>query len=430
MPPTDEYPHDVDKKNNVSVLAIGSEILDGRVQDTNSQFIAKILSNEGIQLEKVLICDDIESHIVDSLQFLAKHSKFIIVSGGLGPTTDDLTRESIAKFFNVEIETRPTSITRLEKLYAKRNRVLDPSNHKQAQFPVGATIIDNDVGTAEGFQMTGTVQGETVQIFSVPGVPKELKPMFHAAIFPTIKKACATIPIYRRSFRTFGLPESNVGATIKALNFPDEIFVSYRASFPEIHIVVKGKNEAQINDAVAAAKSAVGNEFIFIEDQELSLPQAVGALLLQQSKTVSIAESCTGGLLGSFLTQTPGSSKYFSGGYICYANERKMQDISVPAEIIENYGAVSKECAEQMANGCRAKTNSNIAISITGIAGPDGGSDEKPVGTFFIGVSTRKKTYTFKHFFLSDRKAVQLFASFQALDYLRRFAGEIAPFSD
>jgi nicotinamide-nucleotide amidase len=419
MHPMQRYPlHGVDKnlEKSVSILTIGSEILDGRVQDTNSQFIATELSKFGIKLNRILTCDDDLNEITSSLTFLAKQSSFIIVSGGLGPTTDDLTREGIALWAEKALIKNEDSLKRLEVLYAKRQRVLDPSNHKQALFPEDASIIDNHVGTAEGFSL---FKNNTL-IFSVPGVPKELKPMFQDSILPILQKECNTTPIERRSFRVFGLPESNVGSIIKGLNLTSDLFVSYRASFPEIHIVIKGKDKTEVDAAIGKAKHAVGNEFIFIEDQELGLPETVGHILLSKNKTIAVAESCTGGLLGSYLTRLAGSSSFFLGGYITYANERKINDLLVPSEILSTYGAVSEKCAIAMAVGARQKTGADIALSITGIAGPEGGSDEKPVGTFYIGIATDKENSASKNFFLSDRTAIRKFAAYKALDTLRR----------
>ena len=413
------YPqHGVDNSltTSVSILAIGSEILDGRVRDTNSQFIASELSKFGITLQRVLVCDDDLSEIHSSITFLASISKFIIISGGLGPTSDDLTREGVAAWSNTVLEQRQDSIHRLEALYAKRQRVLDPSNYQQACFPHGSTVIPNHIGTAEGFQLQ---YGETI-IFSVPGVPKELMPMFFDSILPVIQKLTNAKPIYRRTFRIFGLPESNVGSIIKSLHLSKELFVSYRASFPEIHIVIKGKDTSLVDAAIAQAKEAVGQEFIFIEDAEKSLSEVVGELLIQTNKKISVAESCTGGMLGSFLTKMPGISKSFLGGFICYSNDRKIDDLNVSTLTLSSFGAVSEQCAKEMAKGAKEKTKSDIAISITGIAGPDGGSDEKPVGTFYIGVATNDSNTAEKCFILSDRNAIRLFAAYKALDTIRR----------
>ena len=419
MHPMQRYPlYDVDnyQDKSVAILAIGSEILDGRVQDTNSQFIASELSKLGIKLKRVMTCDDVLEEIVSSISFLAAESPYLILSGGLGPTTDDLTREAVAHWSNQPLIQLESSVTRLQELYAKRQRTLDPSNLKQALFPQTAAIIPNDIGTAEGF----SVQAHHTQIFAVPGVPKELKPMFQQTILPVIQEQCQATPIARRSFRIFGLPESQVGSIIKGLNLSPDLFVSYRASFPEIHIVIKGKNPSAVDAAITLAKDAVGREYVFIEDTELGLPDAVGELLLRQPRTIAVAESCTGGMLGSLLTRLPGSSKFFLGGFITYANERKCSDLGVALETIKAYGAVSEQCAQEMAAGARAKTGADIALAITGIAGPDGGTPEKPVGTFYLGIATRDQCIAEKCFFLSDRAAIRTFAAYRALDAIRR----------
>jgi nicotinamide-nucleotide amidase len=406
---------------NIAVLAIGSEILDGRVLDTNTNFIAQELTKLGLSLKISLICDDDELQIVDSLKYLSSQASFIIVSGGLGPTTDDLTRESIAKFTGKPLEERPESVQRLISLYEKRKRTFDPSNLKQAIFPNGSHIIANDVGTAEGFHIIHN----NLEIFSVPGVPKELKPMWYNYVLPKLTSKIKFDQIYRESFRIFGLPESVVGQTINSLGLPNSITVSYRAHFPEIHVVIKGTNQDEVLNCAKKSKDAIQNEYIFIENQELSLPETVCELLASANVSVSVAESCTGGLLGSYLTNTAGASRYFSGGYITYANDRKIQDLNVPKPILAAYGAVSEDTAKAMADGCRQKTGTDFGLSITGIAGPDGGSEDKPVGTFYVGLSSASGTFANKYFFLSDRKAVRVMAAYRALETLRRVIKQI-----
>lgn len=409
-----------DLKLGVSILAIGSEILDGRVQDSNSNFIAQELQKYGLTLDKILVCDDKVEEIIASIKFLERSCRFLIISGGLGPTTDDLTREGVSSFLEVPLIERPESIERLKILYAKRQRTLDPSNHKQALFPSTSKPIANNIGTAEGFHISKNLNAKSFDIFSLPGVPKELTPMFFDYVLPKIQDEYKVSQGYRRSFRIFGIPESDVGSKIKSLNLRDTIFVSYRASFPEIHITLKGNNPSEIDDAFIKCKNIIEESYIFVEDQEISLPETVCNLLLSSNITISVAESCTGGMLGSYLTSASGSSKYFLGGYMTYSNKRKTEDLLVSNETLSTYGAVSQECAIEMANGCRVKTGSDIAISITGIAGPEGGSQEKPVGTFYIAISDRTASYAERYFFLSDRAAIRKMASYRALDTIRR----------
>ena len=406
---------------NIAVLAIGSEILDGRVLDTNTNFIAQELTKLGLTLKLSLICDDDESQIIESLKYLSSQASFIIVSGGLGPTTDDLTRESIAKFVDCPLEERQESVQRLINLYEKRKRTFDPSNLKQAIFPKGANIISNDVGTAEGFHICKS----NLEIFSVPGVPKELKPMWHNYVLPKLTSKIKFSPIFRESFKIFGLPESVVGQLINSLDLPTSITVSYRAHFPEIHVVIKGTNQQEVVHSANLSKDIIKSEYIFVENQELSLPETVCQLLDLSNVSVSVAESCTGGLLGSYLTNPPGASRYFSGGYITYANDRKICDLDVPKSILAAYGAVSEDTAKAMALGCRQKTGTDYGLSITGIAGPDGGSEDKPVGTFYVGLSSASGTFANKYFFLSDRKAIRVMAAYRALETLRRVIKQI-----
>jgi nicotinamide-nucleotide amidase len=404
------------QKLGVSFIAIGSELLDGRVLDTNSKFIAEELSKVGLSLKSSIICDDVKEEIIDSLNYSTKNSNFIVITGGLGPTSDDITRDVVAEYVGSNLTEFSDSKERLIALYEKRKRVMDPSNLKQTFFPKNSKIILNSVGTAEGFH----TYLNDINIFVCPGVPKEFKPMWKDYILPYLKTHVELPPIYRKSFRVFGLPESNIGSIIKSLEIPKSIFVSYRANFPEIHVTMKGTETLLVDKYIEIAKDKIGREYIFIEDQEKTLPEVICEHLLNSNITISVAESCTGGLLGSYLTKLPGSSKYFSGGFLTYSNELKKNCLSVKEETLNNFGAVSENTAIEMAENCRLKTNSDIGISITGIAGPGGGSEEKPVGTFYVGLSLENKIFAKHFFFLSEREGIRLMAVYQALDLIRR----------
>ena len=402
----------------VSFLAIGSELLDGRVVDTNSVFLSRSLISLGINVNQKLSCDDQISEIKDALAYLSKTSNCIIVTGGLGPTSDDLTREAIAEFVNTDLELDEESLQNLKALYTKRHREMDPSNVKQATFPKTSTVILNPIGTAPGFSIK--VPETNVVIISLPGVPRELVPMFEETVLPYMKSILPadTPQLSTHGFCLFGLPESVIGSKIKALKLPNDISVSYRASFPEVHVLLKRKGD--LEPYIHQVVETLGREYIFAENLNTSLMERVHRLLSEKEYTLSVVESCTGGLLGELLTRTPGSSKNFKGGIIAYSNEVKSASLDVPKTIIEDKGAVSHEVAAHLALSVNKVIPASFSLSITGVAGPDGGTVEKPVGTFYIGFCNGKEVYTYKCFYLAERDMIRKYAAYKSLDILRR----------
>lgn len=407
----------------IAVLAIGSEVLDGRVIDTNSNYIAARLTDNALVLHHVVTCDDKIDDITGALEYLAERAEVIIISGGLGPTTDDLTREAVSAFCGKALIENRSSAERLKEAFARRKRTFDPSNLKQALFPEGASVLPNTAGAAEGFHIAFQHRDKSIEIFSVPGVPKELKSMFEGSVLPTIlKNSSPTNPPIRRIFRTFGLPESLVGSRVNAVVEDPRITISYRTFFPEIQVILKSSAdyEKSLDDATKRAKSSVGEDSIFAESLEGDFAYSVHSLLILKNKTLSTGESCTGGLITKMLTAYSGSSKYLLGGAVVYSNVAKSKVLGVPPETIRTHGAVSKETALSLATGARTVFGSDIGISVTGIAGPDGGSDEKPVGTFFVGYASSEKTFASRFYFASERNFVQRFSACVALDIVRR----------
>lgn len=403
----------------VSILAIGSEILDGRVQDTNSSFIASRLSDLGIKPARFCVCDDDENEICACLDELAGVSDFIIVTGGLGPTTDDVTREAVAAFSGSGLSFCAEEFARLEAFFARRNRPLTANHNRQARVPDGSVLILNPVGTASGFFLEAPQK--KVMLAVLPGVPKELYPMFERDVVPMmLKLASEQGRVHVRAFRVFGLGESQVGERIEDIKLPGDIVVSYRAMFPEVQVKLKAESEEILDKWRERVREAIGGEHIFSEDLSVSLEQTVHDLLIRLKRTISVAESCTGGMLGMMLTSMSGSSAYFRGGVLAYSNDLKTNLLGVDSETLMRVGAVSAETAEQMAVGVRLRLGSDMGISITGIAGPDGGSDEKPVGTVFIGLATDSGVVTGKIFFPSDRERVRRHAAYTALDMMRK----------
>jgi nicotinamide-nucleotide amidase len=407
---------------SVSILATGSELLDGRVVDTNSNFVARELSSIGLKLKRVLLVDDDMEELLEGLRTLSTVSQVVITSGGLGPTSDDLTRDLVAQFFGVGVTEYPAARKHLEEYYVKRGRPLDDSNLKQALLPEGSTMIPNELGTAPGFVMTGRGNGpHPVTVCSLSGVPREFYKMFYDTVFPLIKKnAGATTPILRRAFRTFGVPESVAGKLVQASGLPKEVTVSYRAAFPEVHVVLKAPEGVDLDAPANKVRAALNRGVIYTEDSEQTLVQKVQALLIAQSATVATAESCTGGMVATQLTETPGSSEVFKGSVVAYDNAVKISALHVPTQILEAHGAVSAETVRVMAAQVRKAMNTTYGIATSGVAGPGGGSAEKPVGMFYIGVSGPERSFELQCTFGSERRSVRTYATYVALDLLRR----------
>lgn len=407
---------------SVSILATGSELLDGRVVDTNSNFVARELADIGLKLKRVLLVDDDMDELLAGLKELSAVSQFIITSGGLGPTTDDLTRDFIAKFFNVGISEYPAARKHLEDFYQKRGRTLDATNIKQAFLPTGSTMIPNEIGTAPGFTMCGAGAGKhPITVCSLSGVPREFTKMFQQSVFPLIKQqAGASTPLRRHSFKTFGVFESVAGALVQGCSLPPSITVSYRAAFPEVHVTLKAPEGVDLVEPATRVRSVLDRGVVYTEKTEQTFIQRVHEILQSHNVTVATAESCTGGMVASYLTETPGSSAVFYGAVVSYDNSIKERVLHVPSHILNAHGAVSAETVRVMAAQVRQMMGTTYGVAISGVAGPDGGSPEKPVGTFYVGVCGPHRAFEGRFFYANERRFVRQYASYVALDLLRR----------
>jgi len=408
---------------SVSILATGSELLDGRVVDTNSNIVARALSDLGLKLKRVLVVDDDLDELISGLKILSEVSDIIITSGGLGPTADDLTRDMVARFFGVGVVEFPEARAHLEQFYKKRLRQLDPANLKQALLPAGSSMIPNENGTAPGFITSGAASaGRHVTVCSLSGVPREFIPMFNDTVLPIIRaKANKTETIGRHTFKIFGMPESVVGKIVEGCHLDPKITVSYRAAFPEVHVVLKALSSTDLTAAATQVRQAIGHDQIYTEDASESFFGRIQKLLLERSATVSTAESCTGGLVSSFLTETAGSSAVFTGGVVSYDNRIKAEVLKVPAKTLEDYGAVSAETVRSMAAHVREMIGTTYGLAISGVAGPGGGTAEKPVGTVWLAVSGPDgKAKEMKILYVNDRRSVRVYSAYVLLDLLRR----------
>lgn len=407
-----------------AILSIGTELTRGELVDTNAPWIAEQLTALGFDLrEQATVDDDIE-RIGAALARLARAARVVICTGGLGPTSDDLTCEAVAAQLHRPLERHNFVLDRIRARYADRGQTMPVANERQADFPEGVTLIDNSVGTAPGFE----VLVAEARCFFLPGVPREMKHLFFESVCPSVAPM-AKPTSYQVHLRTFGLPESQVATLLAPLEAAHtDVIVGYRASFPEIEVKIL----ARAADAAAAQARA---ELVAVEAREAlgdivygergdSFAEVVGHTLRDRGLRLAVAESCTGGLIGAMLTAVPGSSEYLLFDAVVYANSAKEGVLGVPSETLRCHGAVSGETAAAMAEGALRVAAADIAVSVTGIAGPGGGTEDKPVGTVWFGLARGgAPTLTFVRCFGGDRDRVRGRAAHFALDLVRRGAG-------
>ncbi len=383
----------------IESLAIGDELLDGRVVDKNSNDLGDALSQLGLELQGARTVPDRRALIVSALKEAAARADIVVTSGGLGPTSDDITGECIAEAAGTGLRFDEASFARIKDMFALRAIPMADSNRRQAQLPATSTTLVNDMGTAPGF-VTPLVTGEhTCEVWSFPGVPREYRHLLQDRLLPSLRARMAAAPggerqrvLVRRTLRSLGLAESAVGERLAALEreHPD-VRLQYRAAFPEIIVRLvlvgddQGACEVRADALLLRARADIGGSVWGTGDDPLELH--VLRALQKKQHTIATAESCTGGLIAKRLSDVPGSSSALMGGVVAYDNAVKVALLDVPASLLEQYGAVSAEVARAMAEGARHRLGATWAVSVTGIAGPDGGSAEKPVGFVCFGVA-------------------------------------------
>lgn len=405
----------------VEIITTGDEIMGGVTLDTNFHWAAEKLVGLGFDLRFHTTVGDDEENITEAFRTATKRAQAVIVSGGLGPTSDDLTAAVASRFFGVPLELNSVALDMIENRFNERGYRFSEINKKQAYVPQGSKILENFWGTAPGFQF----EKEGVIFFFLPGVPKEFKAMIEEYVIPELERRSTERKKYKtRMIKTFGLRESEVAERIHGVE-REGIRIGYRPHFPEVHIRISGyadtEDEAEklVSRPVEEIASRL-SEYVFSND-EATLEEVVGKLLSQKKLTIAIAESCTGGLVSNRITNVPGSSNYFERGIVSYSNESKIEILEVPKELIESVGAVSAEVVEAMAEGIRKLAHSDIGIAISGIAGPGGGTEAKPVGTVFIGISHEKGVSSRRFQFKGTREEIKLISSEVALDRIRKF---------
>lgn len=412
-----------------SICTIGDEILIGQIVDTNSSHISQALNSLGIKVTHMVSIGDDHDTIISSLASELHHNDIVIVTGGLGPTKDDITKKALADLSGaVSYRTDAKQLEIVNRILSARGIAALDINLAQASVPDTCEVIPNQLGTAPimVFRFDTDRFGHPATLYSLPGVPFEALGAL-PDVLDDIKEHYEVSDIHHRTVMTYGIPESVLSKMIEEWEdaLPDDIHLAYlpnQLTGVRLRLSIYGGNkedeEARIDNEIAKLRPILGESMY--SEQDDSLQECIGRLLARTGKTVSAAESCTGGTISALLTSVPGSSDYYLGSVTSYANSVKTGVLGVDPEIIQKFGAVSSECVAQMAEGVRKLTGSDFSVATSGIAGPGGGSEEKPVGLVWIGVSSQLGTETLKLTFKGDRKRnMERFAA-SALDTLRR----------
>lgn len=402
-----------------AIFCIGTELTRGEIQNTNATWLAEQLTSIGLTVTSIESVADDAGAIVRALERLSRENRLVVATGGLGPTTDDITSASVADWLGVDRVRDAGVIEGLTQRLQRQGRTLSASNAQQADFPRTALILDNPHGTAPGF----AVSRGSCRLFFMPGVPREMRPMFERHIEP-VARALVSGAQHQVRLRCFGSPESVLNDKLAGLEEAHGVTVGYRAHFPEVLVKLLARADSPIaaeERAVAAARDARGRlgAAVYAEG-ERAMPEVVGDVLRARGLTLCLAESCTGGLVSSLLTRHP-ASDILLGGVVSYANSVKIAQLGVSPATLEAHGAVSPETAREMAEGARGRFGADLALSLTGIAGPSGGTDDKPVGLVYYALATADGTHVDRVVVSQrPREMVQMYSAWCGLDLIRR----------
>ncbi len=404
------------------IISIGDELLIGQVVNTNASWIGEQLTMAGISVYQAVSVADNHDHIFEALETAGKHADLVLITGGLGPTKDDITKQTLCEFFGSELIFNEQVFEDVKEIFRVRGRQVSELNRKQAEVPDNCTVIRNEHGTASGmwFEKDGVI------FVSMPGVPFEMKPMVSNYIIPNLIKRFNLPAIYHKTVLTQGVPESEMAAMIEDWEntLPSNVKLAYlpQPGIVRLRLTASGKDRSVqvkiVETEIERLKGIIG-EYIFGFDKD-TLEEIVGNMLREKGKTVSTAESCTGGYIAHLITSVAGSSDYYKGSVVSYANEIKSNTLDVNDEDLEKYGAVSEPVVRQMAEGVREKFGTDFALATSGIAGPSGGTDEKPVGTTWIAVATPEKVIARQFHFGEHRGRNIRRTALMALDMLRK----------
>jgi nicotinamide-nucleotide amidase len=410
---------------NAEIIAIGSELLTPFRQDTNSLYLTEKLNQLGVEVIFKTIVGDSRERLTEAAGLAVSRAEIIIFMGGLGPTEDDLTREAVADALGLALHRDPAIIASLEQRFAARGWKMAANNLKQADVISGATVLPNANGSAPGQWMSGKYEGRETIIMLLPGPPHELKALFEEQCIARLRSKLPAQFIATRELKITGLGESQVDARVAPVykRYADvQTTILAGAGEIQLHLKTRAASlegaQARVDELVEKIEGELGD--LVFSDNGDSLEQIVGYYLQMRNATLAVAESCTGGMLAERITSVSGSSRYFVGGAVVYSNQLKTACAGVPADLIEKHGAVSGEVAAALADGIRRRTGATLGLGITGVAGPTGGTEAKPVGLVFHALATEVGTDVVERKFPGDRKHIRRFASQQALDMVRR----------
>ena len=401
------------------IITVGTEILLGDILNTNTHYLSNELANMGIDVYYQITVGDNEQRLLSQLKESFKRSDLVILTGGLGPTEDDITKEVCAKYFNMEMEFHEQSWDKIIEIHNKMNRKPTENNRKQAYFPKGSLILPNKYGTAPGCIM----EKDKKTIIVMPGPPKEMKPMFDNYVKPFLLKDNKNI-LKSKVLRIIGMGESKIENDL--LDLIDKQINPTIATYAKdgectVRITAKGKNEKEVESLIEPISNEIKSRFkekVYAED-DTAIEDEVAKILVDNNLTIAVAESCTGGMVAADLINYPGISSVFMEGCVTYSNEAKMMTLNVKKETLNTVGAVSEQCAKEMSEGVAARHNTNIGLSTTGIAGPEGGSEDKPVGLVYMGITINNKTIVKKYIFNGNRQQIRSRACKTLLNDLR-----------
>jgi nicotinamide-nucleotide amidase len=410
---------------NAEIVAIGSELLTPFRQDTNSLYLTEKLNQLGVEVIFKTIVGDSREHLTGAATLAVSRAEIVIFMGGLGPTEDDLTREAVADALGLELYRDPAIITSLEERFAARGWKMASNNLKQADVITGATVLPNANGSAPGQWLSGKYEGRERIIMLLPGPPHELKALFEEQCLARLRAKLPPQFIATRELKITGLGESQCDARVAPIyKLYTDVQTTILAGAGEIQLHLKSRAgsieaaQARVDQLVEKIEEELG-DCVFSDNGD-SMEQIVGYYLQMRNATLAVAESCTGGLLAERITSVSGSSRYFVGGAVVYSNQLKTAFAGVPAELIERHGAVSLEVAAALAEGIRRRSGATLGLGVTGVAGPTGGTETKPVGLVFHALAADGGTEVVERKFPGDRKRIRSFASQQALDMVRR----------
>ncbi len=410
-----------------AIITIGDEILIGQIVDTNSAFIAESLNLIGVRVQEIRSIADQSRAITSCLADFEGRVDLVVITGGLGPTRDDITRQSLNDYFGGKLTENPDVLAHIQTLFHLRGIRMSDLNRRQAVIPDNCKILENAEGTAPGMWFE---KGETIFV-SLPGVPFEMKSIVSLQLIPRLANMLNGNIIVHRTIMTQGIPESYLASTISEweLALPGNVHLAYlpHPGLVRLRLSAIGENRDDLNKLlqleIDKLLKIIPEDIFALEDT--TLEAVVGEILKARDLTVSTAESCTGGYIASLFTSVAGSSEYFTGSVVAYSNEIKQNELGVAGEDIESFGAVSKKVVEQMALGIRKKFGTDFGIATSGIAGPSGGSEDKPVGTVWIAVSSAQKTFSKRYQFGEHRQRNIERSSLTALNILRKMVLEI-----